>query len=100
MASTNGLDHGSCAGPLGLDGAAGFAPGGGGGGLGVAAFGSAAWGGFGGSAGFSVCCLSFCSSSATFKSLGRTKCLKERRSHKDVDSTTSVAHCQRRSLNA
>src|SRR2546427_5124634 len=70
MASTSGLDHGSCCGPLGFGGtagAAGFAPGGGGGGLGAAAFGSPAGAaGFGGSAGFSGC-LSL-SSSATFKS--------------------------------
>src|SRR5215470_11595697 len=65
IASTNGLDQGSCCGPFGFGGAAGLAPGGGGGGLGTAAFGSAGLGGtagLGGSAGFSVCSLSFCSS--------------------------------------
>src|SRR5437016_4465492 len=67
MASTSGLDQGSCCGPFGFGGTAGpagFAPGGGGGGLGAAAFGSPAAGaaGFGGSAGFSGCCLSFSSS--------------------------------------
>src|SRR5215471_1272293 len=83
-ASTRGLDHGSCCGPLGFAGAAGaagLAPGGGGGGLGAAAFGSPAGGGGGGvgfggsaafSAGFSVCWLSFCSS-ATFNVLGRNQ---------------------------
>src|SRR5215467_1785314 len=74
IASTSGLVQGSCCGPLGFAGAAGFAPGGGGGGLGAAAFGSPAGGGGGGvgfggsaafSAGLSVCWLSFCSS-ATF----------------------------------
>src|SRR5215510_3947824 len=67
IASTRGLVHGSCCGPLGFGGAAGaagFAPGGGGGGFGTAALGSA---GLTGSAGFGVCSLSFCSS-ATFKS--------------------------------
>src|SRR2546422_9119228 len=79
IASTNGLDHGSCCGHFGLveaGGAAGFAPGGGGGGFGTATLdsggfaasaglaGSAA---FVGSAGFGFCSLSFCSS-ATFKS--------------------------------
>src|SRR6266852_5401338 len=90
MASTSGLDHGSCCGPLGFGGtagAAGFAPGGGGGGLGTAAFGSPAGAaGFGGSAGFSGCCLSF-SSSAT---LVWTLRLKRTPVHKDVDSTTSI----------
>src|SRR5262252_8377799 len=92
IASTKGLDQGSCCGPFGLGGAAGaagFAPGGGGGGFGTAALGSPAGfaggggTGFGGSAAFSaglsVCWLSFCSS-ATSKS----------RKHKDVDSTTSL----------
>src|SRR5438552_9320324 len=65
IASTNGLDHGSCCGPFGLGGAAGaagFAPGGGGGGFGTAAFGSAGAAGFGGSAGCSGCWPSFGSS--------------------------------------
>src|SRR6267143_1227312 len=83
IASTKGLDHGSCCGPFGLGGAAGvagFAPGGGGGGLGTAALGSpggagAGGAGFAGPGGFSVCWLSF-SSSATFmsrKGLSSTK---------------------------
>src|SRR5215467_4649330 len=105
IASTSGLVHGSCCGPLGFAGAAGFAPGGGGGGLGTAAlgsaglgsavFGSAAWAsdaggaaGFTGSAGFSGCWLSFGSSAIHFP--GRTRILKRGALHKDVDSTTSV----------
>src|SRR5215471_8840290 len=100
IASTRGLVHGSCCGPFGFAGAAGFAPGGGGGGFGTAlgsvAFGSAAFGsddggagaaGFTVSAGFSGCWLSFGSSAIHF--LGRTKILKSGRFHKDVDSTTS-----------
>src|SRR5215475_14063053 len=71
IASTNGLVHGSCCGPFGLGGAAGaagLAPGGGGGGLGTAALGSAGLGAAGlgsaalgsvvaDSAGFSICWL-------------------------------------------
>src|SRR6266436_1124074 len=98
MASTSGLDHGSCCGPFGFGGtagAAGFAPGGGGG------FGTAAFGGSAGCAGFSggwfsVCCLSF-SSSATLN-LGRTRWFDGGAPHKDVDSTTSIEPCQRPTL--
>src|SRR5215510_10689050 len=63
IASTKGLDQGSCCGPFGFGGAAGaagFAAGGGGGGLGTAALGSA--GGVGGSTGFGFCSLSLFSS--------------------------------------
>src|SRR5439155_19834943 len=92
IASTNGLDHGSCCGPFGFGGAAGaagFAPGGGGGGLGTAALPSPAGAaGFGCSAGFSGCWLSFCSSAIL--TLGWTIRFERTLSRKDVDSTTSI----------
>ena len=96
-ASTNGLDQGSCCGPFGFGGTAGLAPGGGGGGLGTAAFGSAGLGGTAGlsdSAGFSVCSLSFCSS-ATFKYSGGTRNRKRGRHTKTWIQPHRWNRCQR-----
>src|SRR5262245_34904270 len=96
-ASTNGLDQGSCCGPFGFGGTAGLAPGGGGGGLGTAAFGSAGLGGTAGlsdSAGFSVCSLSFCFS-ATFKYSGGTRNRKRGRNTKTWIQPHRWNRCQR-----
>src|SRR5262245_39422377 len=98
IASTKGLDQGSCCGPFGFAGTAGLAPGGGGGGFGTAAFGSAGLGGtaagLGGSAGFSVCSLSFCSS-ATFKYSGGTRNRKRGRHTKTWIQQHRRNGCQR-----
>src|SRR5262249_21382729 len=98
IASTRGLDHGSCCGPFGFGGAAGaagLAPGGGGGGLGTAAFGcSGGAAGLGGSAGFPVSWLSFCSSATLY--LGRNYVICERR----VTQRRGFNHIESASVNA